>query len=162
MAQSASRSEYVGNVRPILKHNDPHLRQVCPPFDWDNPEHMQGLADLLETLIDSPRARGLAAPQIGLLARAFAMKMGRTIYAVVNPQIISASAISAIEEEECMSFPNLKVKVQRPTSGQVQFHTDRHEDMVVHMVGMDFRCFLHELDHINGITIDLIRRKQKA
>ena len=162
MAQSASRSEYVGNVRPILKHNDPHLRQVCPPFDWDNPEHMQGLADLLETLIDSPRARGLAAPQIGLLARAFAMKMDKTIYAVVNPKIINSSAISAIEEEECMSFPNLKVKVQRPTSGQVQFHTDRHEDMVVRMVGMDFRCFLHEYDHIQGVTIDQIRRARRT
>ena len=162
MAQSSSRPEYVGNVRPILKHNDPHLRQVCPPFDWDNPEHMQGLADLIETLIDSQRARGLAAPQIGLLARAFAMKIEKTIYAVVNPKIINSSAISAIEEEECMSFPNLRVKVQRPISGQVQFHTDRDEDMIVHMVGIDFRCFLHELDHLNGITIDLIRRKQRA
>lgn len=160
--QSSSQSEFVGRVRPILKHNDPHLRQVCPPFDWDNPEHMQGLADLLETLIDSPRARGLAAPQIGLLARAFAMKMGKTIYAVVNPKVINSSAISAIEEEECMSFPNLRVKVQRPTSGQVQFHTDRDEDMIVHMVGMDFRCFLHELEHLNGITLDTIRRGQKA
>ena len=57
--QSSSQSKFVGKVRPILKHNDPHLRHVCPPFDWDNPAHMQGLADLLETLIDSQRARGL-------------------------------------------------------------------------------------------------------
>lgn len=160
--QSSSQSKFVGKVRPILKHNDPHLRHVCPPFDWDNPAHMQGLADLLETLIDSQRARGLAAPQIGLLARAFAMKIEKTIYAVVNPKIINSSAISTVEEEECMSFPNLRVKVQRPTSGQVQFHTDRDEDIIMHLVGWDFRCFLHEMDHLQGITIDLIRRKQKA
>lgn len=159
--QSSSPSEYVGKAREILKHNHPALREVCPAFDWSNPEHMQGLADLIETLISHPRARGLAAPQIGLLARAFAMKVDKTIYAVVNPRVLNSSGALVIEEEECMSFPNIRCKVARPASGQVQFNSDRDTPHVMPLDGWEFRCFLHELDHLNGITLDILRRKGK-
>lgn len=160
---SYSLSDFAGKVQPILKHGDPVLRQVCIPFDWDDRGHMQGLADLCETLVDSPRARGLAANQIGFLARAFVMRMDGKVLVMVNPRVRRASATVAIEEEECMSFPNLRVKVARPIAGDVSFEVGKFEMMDYQgLDGWDFRCFLHELDHLNGITIDLIRRKQKA
>ena len=62
-----------------------------------------------------------------------------------------------------MSYPNLTVKVPRPCMGTVRFeHAPGEETTICDMDGWDFRCFLHELDHLNGITIDIIRRKQKA
>lgn len=160
--QSSSQSDVVGKSQSILKHNHPALRQVCPPFEWDNPRHRQDLADLKATLLDTPRARGLAAPQVGFLCRVFVMRFRGDVLVCANPKVVQASGITSIETEECMSFPNLYVKVQRPLGGRVSFETDGASEALLTMSGWDFRCFLHELDHINGITIDLIRRKQKA
>jgi len=159
--QSSSQSE--GQPRPILKYNAPELRQVCRAFDWSDPEHLRGLADLRATLIDSPRARGLAANQIGFLARAFVMRYQGTVLDCVNPFIVSARPDIEVEAEGCMSYPNLTVKVPRPCMGTVRFeHAPGEETTICDMDGWDFRCFLHELDHLNGITIDIIRRRSRS
>lgn len=152
-------------IRPILKYSAPELRQVCPPFDWSNPEHEAGLRDLRDTLEDAQggAALGLAANQIGLMARAFAIRIGGQIVVMTNPRVVSSSATVAIEEERCLSFPNLSAKVARPESGLVSWNEDGTPgmDIFLNLGGWEFRCFLHELDHLNGITLDILRRKAK-
>jgi len=160
MAQSSSQSD--GISRGIVKFNHPALKTVCPAFDWNRPDHLQGLADLKATLIDYPRALGLAANQINFLARVFVMRLKDKVVVCANPQVVQASGITGGEDEECMSFPGLSVWVHRPLAGEVTFDEDPTSRTMMKLHGWDFRCFLHELDHINGITIDLIRRKQKA
>jgi peptide deformylase len=120
-------------IKPILKYNAPELRQVCPPFDWNNPEHVAGLQDLHDTLADAQggRALGLAANQIGLMARAFAFRMGGQIEIAVNPKVYGTDPTMVTEEESCLSFPNLKAKVQRPASGRVIYETGPIEDRFV-------------------------------
>lgn len=152
-------------IRPILKYNAPELRQVCPAFDWNNPEHVAGFKDLHDTLEDAQggAALGLAANQIGLMARAFAIRIGGQIVVMTNPRVVSSSATVSIEEERCLSFPNLSAKVARPESGMVSWNQDGPPgmDSFANLGGWEFRCFLHELDHLNGITIDILRRKGK-
>ena len=150
-------------IKPILKYNAPELRQVCPPFDWNNPEHVAGLQDLHDTLADAQggRALGLAANQIGLMARAFAFRMGGQIEIAVNPKVYGTDPTMVTEEESCLSFPNLKAKVQRPASGRVIYETGPIEHRFVSLTGWEFRCFQHEMDHLQGITLDILRRKGK-
>ena len=148
-----------GRVRPILKHKAPELRQVCPPFVWDSPDHAQGLADLLATMIDTPRARGLAAPQIGFMARVFVMQGSERLIVCANPRVESSSLATVTMEEECMSFPNIRARLVRPAEGTVSFYPKPYEMETSFLTGWDFRCFLHELDHLNGITIDMMRRQ---
>ncbi len=150
-------------IRPILKYNAPELRQVCPAFDWSNPEHMAGLQDLRDTLADAQGgiALGLAANQIGLMARAFAFRMGGKIEVAVNPAVSMVASGWSIEEERCLSFPNLSAKIKRPISGTVYYQIGPSEDIYMTLDGWEFRCFQHELDHLQGITLDILRRKGK-
>lgn len=163
--QSSSQSD--GISRGIVKFNHPALKTVCPAFDWNRPDHLQGLADLKATLLEFPRARALAANQIGFIARVFVMRLVDGIQVCANPQVEKASGITGGDDEECMSFPGMLVCVHRPLSGTVSFESGADQSKpgartLLPMSGINFRCFLHELDHLNGITIDLIRRKQRA
>lgn len=146
-------------ILPILKGPDPRLLQVSRAVDLatDGP----ALDDLRETFMDSDRARGLAAVQVGHLIRAFIMRGDhKGVVMFINPSIISSSHQTKAETEECMSFPWLKVPVVRPVAGNVEWTDEfgsRHTGL---LQGWDFRCFLHEMDHLNGITLDLIRRRK--
>lgn len=152
-----------GRPRQIVRYNSPPLREVLPAFDWDNPEHLQGCADLRATILDTQNARGLAANQIGLRARVFAVKIeGWLLGMFVNPSVVSSSVSTAVAEEECLSYPNLRVKVQRPESGLVMWEQEKGVTSSAQLDGLTFRCFLHELDHLNGITLDVIRRRAQT
>ena len=159
MAQSSSQSD--GISRGIVKFNQPALKTVCPAFDWNRPDHLQGLADLKATLIDYPRALGLAANQINFLARVFVMRLKGKVVVCANPQVVQASGITDIQKEECMSFPGLFVQVQRPLAGEVTFDEDPTSRTMMKLHGWDFRCFLHELQHLEGITISSLKREGK-
>ncbi len=154
-------------IIPIRKHNDPVLREVAQArFDWKDEGHMRAAKDLQDTFMDSPRARGIAATQLGIMLRLFIMKtQERGIFLVANPIVVSATAELEVQEEECLSFPNLRVKVIRPERGIVSFETlieGSPLNVETPLSGWDFRCYLHELDHLNGITLDMIRRARRA
>ena len=59
-------------LKDILLHPDPLLKKQCATVDAVTPE-VQALAkDMLETMYHAPGV-GLAAPQVGVLARVFVM-----------------------------------------------------------------------------------------
>ena len=59
-------------IRPILLHPDPRLKKVCDPVAEVDDALRQLMSDLLETMYDAPGI-GLAAPQVGALARVIVM-----------------------------------------------------------------------------------------
>ena len=66
----------MSSLRPILIHPDPRLKKVCDPVARITPD-IEALADdLLATMYDAPGV-GLAAPQVGVLARVFVMDATR-------------------------------------------------------------------------------------
>jgi len=146
-------------IRPIIKGPNSLLTTVSERFDIGNPNHMTVIGDLADTIVDTPRAVGLAAVQIGVPIRVFVMRMDDEIHGFINPVVNWASAINAIMEEECMSYPWLSgVKVARPGSITLMHHTRAGDEIVTSFSGLQARVALHEIDHLNGITIDTIRR----
>lgn len=110
--------------------------------------------DLVDTFRDTPRALGLSAVQIGEPLRAFVMRWGDGLMLFTNPVIAWSSVLNESMAEECMSFPWLTpVRVLRPREIVLQA-----DDFSGHLDGIEARVALHELDHCNGITIDLLRR----
>lgn len=153
-------------ILPILQWPHPSLKTVAVPFDWQNPEHRSGLLDLIETLKDSERARGLAATQLGLNFRAFAIKFNhKGLTACINPELGKASSVFETKLEECMSFPtSLKVKIARPVAGHVTYEVLENgplQRVSATLQGFDYRCFCHEFDHLRGVTIEDYRRGRK-
>jgi len=62
------------------------------------------------------------------------------------------------EEEElaiegCLSYPGLMLSVRRPKWVVGKFTNAKGETIEQRFEGLSARCYLHELDHMNGITM---------
>jgi peptide deformylase len=96
---------------------------------------------------------GLAANQIGQPYRMFVMHHSHLKdIGVYNPVILETEGEVDIEEG-CLTWPLLYFRVKRAEKIKVRFtKTDSETDVEMWMDGMDARCFLHELDHLNGVV----------
>jgi peptide deformylase len=55
-------------------------------------------------------------------------------------------------EEGCLSFKDLFLYVERPKTIKVEYQDFNGNKRQAMFTGLTARCFLHELDHMNGIT----------
>ena len=97
---------------------------------------------------------GLAAPQLGIKKRIFIMGNFTKLVACINPKIVSLSEDRGSDLEGCLSFPDLFMKVKRPTSAVVQYYTVSGELVERELTGLECRVFLHEYDHLIGVTFN--------
>jgi peptide deformylase len=94
---------------------------------------------------------GLAANQVGVPYRVFAMRGQPQNFVCFNPRIVLPSSEQIILDEGCLSFPGLVVKVKRPRHIRVRFDTPNGDTRTETFIGMSARVFQHELDHLNGL-----------
>lgn len=110
--------------------------------------------NLIETMKNF-KGIGLSANQIGIMERVFVMYdnfQDRSIIACFNPKIVSESKETSYEEEGCLSYPGLFVKIRRPESVSVEFEDENGTKQEQIMHGLESRVFQHELDHMEGTT----------
>lgn len=107
--------------------------------------------DMVKLMIDS-NGIGLAANQVGLLKRVFAILLTDQVpFCMFNPRVISVSEEVELNGEGCLSFPDLWLEVKRPQTVEAEYF-DRHgKECKITLTGIDARCFLHELDHLDGV-----------
>lgn len=135
----------------LVNKNDPILRQKTPKFDFSNPPyHPDELAHRLTQTMIARGGVGLAAPQIGLPYRAFALK-SNPILVCFNPIVVDASTEQIEMEEGCLTFPGLVLKIKRPKIIKVRFTLPNGETRTEKFIGMTARIFQHENDHLDGI-----------
>ena len=60
--------------------------------------------------------------------------------------------------EQCLSVPD-PFEVERPKSITVKYYNSEGEPIQKDFTGIRSRVFQHELDHLNGITIDMKGKK---
>lgn len=153
------------SVLPILKYPDKRLATACQPVEH---EDLTGLiSDLFDTMYDAG-GRGLAAPQVGAMKRAFVMdchwKEGaREPVAMINPVIMAAERIPVAMDEGCLSIPGISVSVERHKAVTVTWQSETGEFHMNDFDGIEARCVLHELDHLNGVvTLDHLSDEKRA
>lgn len=160
-------------VREVLRLPERVLKEVAEPAgDILDPELAQ---DLIDTMAASPACVGLAAPQIGVSKRAFALDVSqhpktKTCHGLVvmfDPVIVEARG-RKVGREGCMSVPDLTADVQRATELVVQGRNPDGSPLVIVTSGFEARAFQHEIDHLDGmlildrvasLTTDVFRRK---
>jgi peptide deformylase len=147
-----------GAVRPVVTAPDPVLSRPGGPVEPVDPKIVLLAADLLATMRAAPGCVGLAAPQVGLGLRVFAVDVTghpRTVTShgelvLCNAEIVAASRWGT-GREGCLSVPHLTGDVKRagrlvvagrlPGSGEpVEVPTD----------GFEARALQHEIDHCAG------------
>ncbi|MCY4329649.1 MAG: peptide deformylase [Endozoicomonadaceae bacterium] len=105
---------------------------------------------------------GLAAPQIGWMARVFCLGIdnnNRNRYAGapdipfqfwINPKIRAVSPTTSWGWEGCISVPGIRGWIERPSHVDVEGLNEKGEVVQMRMTGFAAKVFQHELDHLNG------------
>lgn len=103
---------------------------------------------------------GIAAPQVGLPLRMFVMDLTakerrkfKNAYVCINPVILRRDEPLETESEGCLSRPGHKVKVKRHASILCSYTDLKGKRQTRNFFGLLARCFQHELDHLDGVTI---------
>src|SRR4051795_4661965 len=110
-------------VRPVLRLPEPVLKRPAEPVGRIDDRARALAADLVDTMRASPACVGLAAPQIGVGLRAFAVdvtghRKARSCHGEVvlfNPEVLLAHG-PLTGREGCMSLPDLTGDVPRATT----------------------------------------------
>ncbi len=138
----------------LVLEPDPILQQEAVEWDFTTDKDPEKLEEEMIAVMRSFKGRGLAGNQVGLLKRVFVIKLEQTgqTLAMFNPKLINAEKAEQNSEEGCLSFPNLWLKIKRPNKINVEYLDKQGKECKMTLTGIDARCFLHELDHLNGIT----------
>ena len=140
----------------IIKFPDTLLRQKMPKFDFENP--IMDPIELEKSMIELMFLHdgiGLAANQAGVETRMFVMghkDNPETAQAFFNPEVIANTSDSVELEEGCLSFPGIYVNIKRPTAIKARWQNSQGEIEEGEFDGYNCKCFLHELDHLEGIV----------
>lgn len=146
-----------GEVLPLIAETDPLLNLPSKAWEFDDEAVTEQLYFNLVNTMRANNGMGLSAIQVGIPARVFVMETGEEYpLAVFNPKIVESEG-EVILEEGCLSFPKIAVKVKRAKSVTIRFQLIDGSWKTMSFTGMTARCVLHEIDHLNGITM-----KQRA
>jgi len=137
----------------LVQESNPILSEVIPEFDFNNPpvDPIEFASSLVETCKEY-NGLGLSANQCGYRYRVFVMGSGDEYVAFFNPKILDKSPEEVHMTEGCLSFQHLFLNITRPESIIVEYQDFTGEKKTARFSGLSARCFLHELDHMNGIV----------
>ena len=142
----------------ILQLGNPFLLQPSILVeDFVSNDTQSLIADLSATLADFREAtgygRGIAAPQIGILKRAIFIRMQPAGFcsALLNPEITWFSNEKMELWDDCFSFPDLLVRVERAAQVKVSYTDEHGIKQSVHAEGDLAELLQHEIDHLDGI-----------
>lgn len=138
----------------LLLEGDDRLKEACTPWDFENDGNPENLVKELFRVMLLGKGIGLAAPQCGVNKTIFVMGTVTNMVACINPKIISLSKEKELGIEGCLSFPNLWMNVKRPTKCVIEYQNVEGKTEQKELVGLMSRVFLHEFDHLLGITFD--------
>ena len=137
----------------LVPETHPILREVMPEFDFANPPvNPNEFASTMVETCKLHRGIGLSANQCGFKYRMFVMGAENNYVAFFNPSIVLKSHKEVHMMEGCLSFPFLGLRITRPEEIAVTYQDFNGEWKEATFTGMSARCFLHELDHLNGMV----------
>lgn len=110
--------------------------------------------DLHDTLMDFRKkykaGRAIAAPQIGVMKRLIYMHLQSPVV-FINPVLNNFSKQTFTLWDDCMSFPDILVKVKRHKSCRITFRDLKWKKQTMVLEDSLSELLQHEVDHLNGI-----------
>lgn len=165
-------------VRPVSVYPARILKGTADPVGDVGDDERRLATDLVDTMRASPGCIGVAAPQIGVALRAFALDLtamrkphpNHGLVVLFDPELLLAGG-GEVRREGCLSVPDYTCDVRRATEIVVRGTTPEAEELVIETAGFEARAIQHELDHLDGLLIldrvsslrtDVFRRKRYA
>jgi peptide deformylase len=112
---------------------------------------MSELAQRLKMTMKKFGGLGLSANQCGVYERVFVIGHEDNAFICINPKVIEQSDELIREKEGCLSYPGMFLSVPRPKWVIAEFVNENGQTQQMRFEGLTARCYLHELDHMNGI-----------
>ena len=141
--------------REILLIGDPRLYAVSEEV---REEELEALRPVFEDLFDCIRGirqdfgfgRAIAAPQIGVQKRLICILTDKP-YVIINPTLEFVGEEMMELMDDCMSFPNLLVKVRRYRHCILRYRDEHWQPQEKRMDDDMAELIQHEYDHLDGI-----------
>lgn len=147
--------ENLKKLDDLLLLGDPRLYQTCEPLKKSELPLVPGWVADLDNVMKEIRAkykfgRAIAAPQLGIMKRLVYMNIDRPIV-FINPEFTFLSEEQFEVWDDCMSFPNLLVKVKRHQRAKIKYLNDSWQSREMELEGDLSELLQHEYDHLDGI-----------
>lgn len=146
-------------VRRIVKYGERMLTIKTKKVNYPTmKDKIQPIIEDLHDTLSVVNGIGLSANQIGFDLRIALInyfdkeKNKHYHFLMINPEIVSSEG-EVVDEEGCLSFPGLFLKIKRAAKVEVRALNERGIPVVIKGEGLLARALQHEIDHLNGITI---------
>ena len=157
-------------VLPIVCYGNNVLKKLCHPISPNDSEIEKLITDMWETL-EVADGCGLAAPQVSIPIKLFIVnsrdtylnmnKNQRRVYfdgdegvkeTFINAEIIEyVNDLITIDDEGCLSIPNIYEAVKRPWKITIKYHDAQFQENIQTFSGYTARVIQHEYDHTMGV-----------
>ena len=154
------------SLLPILTLPDPVLRKVSDPVEGIDAGLKQLVADMFETMYDAPGI-GLAAIQVGVPKRLVVLDVSeeegvKAPLVLINPKILRLGAEMRVYEEGCLSLPEVRIDIERPSTLTLAYRDLDGRSHEVEADGLFATAIQHEVDHLDGkLIIDFLTRLKR-
>jgi len=139
----------------VILLGDPRLYQTAQLVEREEVESLKPVIQDLHDIIFEFRAkykagRGIAAPQIGVMKRLIYIHIDRPMI-IINPELSELSEEKFVMWDDCMSFPNLLIKLERHQSCTLTYVDENWHKKSLRVKDDFSELIQHEYDHLNGI-----------
>ena len=154
-------------ILPIVAYGDPILKQRAKEISSSSKDLEILLKNMWETMY-AANGVGLAAPQVGKSLRLYIvdgspfsveasltedekneLKGFKKVF--INPKILQKSDDLENFNEGCLSIPDVRGDVTRPTTIKIKYQNQYFKEITEHISGLPSRIVQHEYDHLEGI-----------
>ncbi len=164
-AKKTTGKKYEGRIHQVVKWPDPVLARRGEEITVFDAALKQLVEEMFESMYEA-QGIGLAAPQIALSKRITVIdvsfrKNPEDKLVLINPQVIAAEG-KQVEEEGCLSLPDIREKVQRAARVKVKAQDVTGKWFEVEGEELLARALQHEIDHLDGVLfIDRLSRLKR-
>jgi peptide deformylase len=158
---------------PLVFLPDPRLREVSLPFERVDDDVRRLVTDMFETM-EKNDGLGLAGVQVGVLRRILVLDLPNgeppakssdwepNPIAMINPRILARSDTMKMQEEGCLSMPEVRIDIERPDSVTVEYLDRDGKLQKLEAKGLLATAVQHELDHLDGkLIIDFLSKLRR-
>jgi len=165
-------------VQKIIQSGNPILRKVSKPVGTIDKRVKALILDLKDTLAvqKDPEGVGLAAPQIGVNLRVFAVDFKDLKRIIINPEIVELDESKKINKqslphggktkneilEGCLSLPHYYGPLKREAQVKLRYLDEKGSEVIEEFKDFNAQIILHETDHLNGfLFIDRLLEQKR-
>lgn len=141
-----------GTENPLLRERAADISSVD--------DSIRQLGEEMILLMKKKNGIGLAAPQVGISKRIIIAMLKKKPTIMINPRILSFSVDTEVEEEGCLSVPNVFDKVSRSIGVSLEYLDTEGKKKIKNLSHLEARIVQHEIDHLNGVLfVDRVAKK---